>query len=177
VFAVPPTDELQVHGLVIRPRERTVLAQGGPVELTSREFEILLRLSEHPGWVLSPGQLSDGFDEGDFSPESVSVHLSRLRHKLESVGATDVVQTVRGFGYRVRPADDADQVYETEGDGRSLRDASWDLEEAVLQSEHAGTTAQRAAVVEVLKRARCEIYRVLAEPSASLPDDSREPGP
>ena len=137
---------------------------GVPVELTSREFEILARLAEHPGWVFSADQLAEDSDAREYSSESVSVHMSRLRHKLSATGAPDAVETVRGFGYRLRAGDADDAGVEpASGVDRSLRDALWQLSEAVHEVEHAGGPTQRLAASDSLERARREIYAILAK--------------
>lgn len=171
---MPREEDIQVSGVTIRPHERVALAHGHPVELTPREFEILLRLAERPGWVLSSDQLADGSQDGDFSPESISVHVSRLRRKLLGAGSADLVQTVRGFGYRLQVAEGDGRVESTTEAGRTLKDASWELEEAVLQAQHAGSDAQRAAAAEALERARSEIYALLAGPAEPPSEPDRE---
>jgi DNA-binding winged helix-turn-helix (wHTH) protein len=161
----PPPGDISVCGLVVRPREHVLLVQGREVDLTSREFEIVARLAEHPGWVLSAGQLCDEADETDYSPESVSVHVSRLRHKLSLAGADGVVETVRGSGYRLRrsSSEEEDRLNPLEGARRRLRDTAWQLQEAALGAEHAGRVEQLEAVVDALEDARHAIYRILAE--------------
>jgi len=153
-----------VCGLELRPHECELLVRGAPVELTSREFQILAALAEHPGWVFSAEQLADDAADHDYSPESVSVHVSRLRHKLSAAGAPDALETVRGFGYRLR-AGDADGVAdETVGAvDRSMRDALWRLSEAVHEVEYAGGSDQQLAAIDALERARREIYAILAK--------------
>lgn len=162
-----PSGDISVCGLVVRPREHVLLVQGHEIELTCREFEIITRLAEHPGWVFSATQLCDESDEADYSPESVSVHVSRLRHKLSVAGAEDVVETVRGSGYRLRRTvaeiEGGDGIHALDSSRRRLRDASWQLHEAALEAEHAGSDEQLEAVAETLDEARHSIYRILAE--------------
>lgn len=141
-----------------------MLVGGREVGLTAREFEIVLRMAEHPGWVFSADQLADEPTEGEFSPESVTVHVSRLRRKLAEAGAPDVVQTMRGFGYRLRSEGhqrtDADQ-----GDGhrdRTLRDAWWRLEQAVLEFDEAAKDEQHEFAVAALEDARRTLNSILA---------------
>jgi DNA-binding response OmpR family regulator len=74
--------------------------EGRSVELTSREFALLETLMHHPGQVLSQPQLIDqvwGYDH-DTRSNVVEVYVGYLRRKL----APDVVETVRGAGYRFR---------------------------------------------------------------------------
>ena len=79
---------------------RTVTVGGEPVELTSREFDLLAALLAHPGVVLSRDRLLQMAWEGEFAggTRTVDVHVAQLRAKL---GRPDFVETVRGAGYKV----------------------------------------------------------------------------
>jgi two-component system, OmpR family, response regulator MtrA len=79
---------------------RAHTVSGEPVELTSREFELLAALLAHPGTVLSRDRLLDLVWHGEFpgGTRTVDVHVAQLRAKL---GRPDLVQTVRGAGYRL----------------------------------------------------------------------------
>lgn len=159
-----PSPETVVCGLVIRPEEREVLAGGRELQLTAREFEIVRRLAEHPGWVFSADQLADGDGADSYSAESVSVHVARLRHKLALAGAEDAIETVRGLGYRLRSvAEEGPSGSEQTPGCRALRSAAWQLVEAVLEVDHSGSDTQRVAACEELERARHRIYAILSE--------------
>lgn len=162
---MPSSGEMIGCGLVLRPREHVLSVHDREVLLTARESEIVIMLAEHPGWVFSAGQLSGDADGEGFSPESVSVHIARLRHKLEQAGAPDMIETVRGLGYRLRPsAPVADESQSSAPGGcRVLRDAAWQLEEAVFDLEHIGSSAQQGEAADVLDRARRDMYAILAE--------------
>jgi DNA-binding response OmpR family regulator len=77
---------------------RHVRLDGKDVDLTSREFALLETLMRHPGQVLSQPQLLDQVWGYDHEPSSnvVEVYVGYLRRKLRP----DVVETVRGAGYR-----------------------------------------------------------------------------
>jgi DNA-binding winged helix-turn-helix (wHTH) protein len=154
-----------VGDLEVCPHERAVLVRGEDVPFTSREFDLIARLAEHPGWVFSAGQLSGDSETGDRSPESISVLVSRVRQKLACAGALDVIETVRGSGYRLHAQGAAagDERTESGEDDHELRDATWRLQEAVMEVEHSGTESQQRAAVEVLEQARHAIYGSLAE--------------
>ncbi len=81
---------------------RTVTAGGEPVELTAREFDLLAALLSHPGVVLSRDRLLELVWGGEFAggTRTVDVHVAQLRGKL---GRPDLVQTVRGAGYKAVP--------------------------------------------------------------------------
>ncbi len=81
---------------------RTVSAGGEPVELTSREFDLLAALLAHPGVVLGRDRLLELVWGGEFAAgtRTVDVHIAQLRGKLDRPG---LIETVRGAGYKVTP--------------------------------------------------------------------------
>ncbi|WP_036530313.1 response regulator transcription factor [Nocardia sp. CNY236] len=88
---------LRVDAIEVRCATRLVLADGAPVELTPREFDLLEFLLRHPGAVFTREDLLAkvwGWDFGDLS--TVTVHVKRLRAKL---GAHHRIDTVWGRGY------------------------------------------------------------------------------
>jgi len=160
---VTTRDKIVVDDLEIRPLERVVLVKGHEVPLTSAEFDIVMLLAEHPGWVYSADQLSGDEVEGVVSPESVSVLVSRLRHRLAEAGLPDVVETVRGFGYRFRASLPSDEHPMTDKPTCDLRDAAWRLQETLIEVEHAGSADQKTAVAEMVDATRRAIRDKLAE--------------
>jgi DNA-binding response OmpR family regulator len=94
-------DELEIDAST-----REVTKRGTPVTLTAREFDMLWFLASHPRKVFSRDQLMDrvwsyspAFDTG-----TVTVHVSRLREKLEDDPSQPrYLQTVWGVGYRFCP--------------------------------------------------------------------------
>lgn len=85
----------------IDPAAKTVTREEAEVALTPREFAILTALARRKGHTLSVEQLRDalyGFAE-DIDSNAIEVHVHNLRRKL---GRT-VIETVRGFGYRIGP--------------------------------------------------------------------------
>lgn len=163
---MPTSGDIRVGELEVRPQERVVLVDGHDVPLTSREFEIVMMMAEHPGWVFSADQLAGDPEEGDHSPESVSVLVSRVRQKLAAVGAHDVVDTVRGFGYRLSTAgssvsrDESDPAHAARTE---LREALWQIQETVIEVEHSGSYEQQRSTAELLEQLRRAIYASLAE--------------
>jgi DNA-binding response OmpR family regulator len=87
----------------IEPWARSVYKGQTSLELTRREFDLLLFLAEHPRHVFTRAQLLTHV-WGDFyaGGRTVDVHVRRLRAKI----GADLVTTVRGIGYRL--ADRAD---------------------------------------------------------------------
>lgn len=156
-------ESIEIGEVEVCPHEHSVLVRGHDVALTSREFAIVMTLAEHPGWVFSADQLAGDPDLGDYSPESVSVLVSRARHKLASAGAPELIETVRGLGYRLRPLEPTEESALAQQTRRELRDSSWRLQEAVMEAEHAGDSDQQRAVSEVLEEARRQVHARLAE--------------
>jgi DNA-binding winged helix-turn-helix (wHTH) protein len=176
---MPASDSISVYGLELFPHERLAFVNGRPVELTAREFDILVRLAAHPRWVYSSEQLSDGEEQtSDSSPDSVRVHIAHLRHKLALAEADGVIGTVRGVGYRLQ-ADgsedgpltepDAAEVDSVRGEedaharSRRLRDSFWLLERAVMELEELATDGQIGSACVALDDARRAISRLLAK--------------
>ena len=96
----PTPEEFMTHGdVVVRPGAREVHVDGKPVELTAKEFDLLVCLLEHPGIVLSREQLLDRVWGLTYlgGTRTVDVHVGSLRRKL---GRPRLVRTVRGAGYK-----------------------------------------------------------------------------
>ena len=91
---------LQVGDLQLDLRTRRISVNGRLVDLPAREFTLAETFFRHPGQVLSREQLLDRVWGYDYSPGSniVDVYVGYLRKKL----GNNVVETVRGMGYRLR---------------------------------------------------------------------------
>ena len=97
---------LELSDMTIDPRSRQVFVCGQEVQLTQREFDVLLFLARHPGQVFSRNQLMDAVWQYSFYTDTstVTVHIRRLRTKLERDPAVPRhIQTVWGVGYRFQP--------------------------------------------------------------------------
>jgi len=94
---------LDFGGLVIDPAKRKVLVRGRAVQLTVKEFDLLLTMASHPGRTFSRGQLLDLVwgDHVDVYEHTVNSHINRLRSKIEKdPNDPHWIQTVWGVGYR-----------------------------------------------------------------------------
>jgi len=93
-------DDVTVLGpLTVARGAREVRVDGGDVELTQREFDLLEYLVRHAGQVVTRDQLLESV-WGFISPgqtRTVEVHVAQLRKKL---GRPDLIRTVRGLGYK-----------------------------------------------------------------------------
>ncbi len=102
--AATPDATLVVGELELDPRARSVRLAGEPVDLSRKEFDLLLALASHAGQVMSKRQLlsevwQQAFGGGE---RTVDVHLSWLRRKLgESAAEPRYLHTVRGVGVRL----------------------------------------------------------------------------
>ena len=97
------TRKLEFPGLEVDLFRRRVLAGGNPVELTAKEFEVLVLLASSPGRVYNREQIMRHLWNGDFfgEPRAADVHVQHIRSKIEPDPKNPrYVQTVRGMGYR-----------------------------------------------------------------------------
>jgi two-component system response regulator MprA len=80
---------------------REVHRSGSLIELTTREYDLLLLLMHHPRQVLTRDQILEqvwGYN-AELETNVLEVHMGHLRQKLEASGGLRVIQTIRGVGY------------------------------------------------------------------------------
>ena len=81
---------------------RTLKYKGVEVPMTPLEFDLLAALVRRPGQAMSRQELLETvWGYSDVSDSLVNVHVQRLRAKFTDIGAEQVIQTVRGVGYKV----------------------------------------------------------------------------
>jgi DNA-binding response OmpR family regulator len=94
---------LIVGAMAIDPDKRTVSIDDEPVELTAREFDLLMQFARNPGRVYSRQQLLDlvwGYGHDGYE-HTVNSHINRLRAKIEQdPSKPEYVLTVWGVGYK-----------------------------------------------------------------------------
>jgi DNA-binding response OmpR family regulator len=94
---------IQAGGLVIDSDKRTVKLKGKSIELTAKEFDLLLHFVKHPGKVFTRSHLLDsvwGYGHDGYE-HTVNSHINRLRNKIEENPAQPCyVLTVWGVGYK-----------------------------------------------------------------------------
>jgi two-component system, OmpR family, response regulator QseB len=91
---------LKSGGLELDPARRSVTLDDRPVNVSRREFAVLLALAERPGVVKSKTELEDrlyGWQE-EVESNAIEVHIHNLRAKI----GRDAIETVRGLGYRLK---------------------------------------------------------------------------
>ena len=89
------------HGpLALDPERHRCFVAGAEVQLTAKEFDLLERLMTRPGRVMTRDFLLEHVWGADISvtARTIDTHLKRLREKLGPAG--DLIETVRGVGYR-----------------------------------------------------------------------------
>jgi DNA-binding response OmpR family regulator len=94
---------IAIGGLRLDAAARSVALDGQPINLTAREFDLLLFLMQNPGQVFTREQLLDNVWGYTFASDlsTVTVHIRRLREKIERDPANPVfLQTVWGVGYK-----------------------------------------------------------------------------
>jgi DNA-binding response OmpR family regulator len=96
----PASPVVQVADVSVDLRARTVRVADRPVELTTKEFEVLAVLARRPGAAVSRQQIMDEVwgDAYLAVSRSLDVHMTSLRAKLDR---PELVSTIRGFGYRL----------------------------------------------------------------------------
>ncbi len=103
-FSQPADTELTVGNLVMELLTRKVTLDGTEIMLQPKEFQLLKYLMEHPNQVISRTLLFEAVWDYHFDPRTnvIDVHIAKLRRKFEELGFGELIETVRGAGYRLR---------------------------------------------------------------------------
>jgi two-component system phosphate regulon response regulator PhoB len=98
------SDVVEIAGLSIDPGSRRVACCGRDIEIGAIEFRMLHFFMTHPERVYSRAQLLDEVwgDQVYVEERTVDVHIRRLRLLLKPAAHEDLLETVRGVGYRFR---------------------------------------------------------------------------
>jgi DNA-binding response OmpR family regulator len=101
--APDPQSYLQAGNLKLILRDRLILVNGEELTLTTKEYDLLLLLIQHPRRTFNRQELLDrvwGYDY-DGSERAVDDLIKRLRKKLKKKGSATNIQTIWGYGYRL----------------------------------------------------------------------------
>jgi two-component system phosphate regulon response regulator PhoB len=103
-------DVIASHGIIVDRVRHRVTAGGQPVSLTRSEFRLLDTLIRQPGRVFQRSELIDAALGEDtlVMERTIDVHIRALRKKLGD--QADVIETVRGVGYRFRDSAAVDEA-------------------------------------------------------------------
>lgn len=95
---------VRIGNVELNKEAHTVARDGKPLELTATEYKLLTTLADRRGRVQSRAQLLELVWESapDIQTRTVDMHVQRLRAKLGDAG--ELIETVRGFGYRLKRA-------------------------------------------------------------------------
>jgi two-component system copper resistance phosphate regulon response regulator CusR len=102
--AAPATDKIVVADMEIDMENKTVSRNGKNINLTAKEFALLVLLSKNKGKVISKTDILEkvwdlSFDTGT---NTIEVYISFLRNKIDKPYETKLIHTKPGFGYYVR---------------------------------------------------------------------------
>lgn len=104
-----PDEPICIGTLTVEPEKRKVTRDGETIDLTSKEFDLLLLFVKNPGRAYSRQELLDevwGYQYSGYS-HTVNTHINRLRNKIEpDPSEPTYVKTVWGVGYRFAETDE-----------------------------------------------------------------------
>lgn len=105
-FTSTPTNGIRIGDLAIDTTTRTATRGGEPLDLTTREFELLLYLAENRGRTVSREMLARDVwrETSRYTPidNVIDVQVARLRRKMDDPFGIKLLQTVRGLGFSLR---------------------------------------------------------------------------
>jgi len=98
----PEYEVISSQGVTIDRRRHRVTLEGTPLQLTRSEFRLLETLTRQPGRVFDRSELIDAAlgEDTVVMERTIDVHVRALRRKMGD--AADLIETVRGVGYRFR---------------------------------------------------------------------------
>ncbi len=97
-------EELQLDELVLRPKSREAFLNGQAIELTQREYDLLLFLLSHKDRVCSRKEIIEKVWDIHFDYDTgiIDVYINAIRKKLGAHSPHNYIKTVRGIGYQAR---------------------------------------------------------------------------
>lgn len=97
------TENLKAGPLVVDVLRHEISALGQKIEFTATEFAILEHLVRHAGQVFSRQQIINAIKGSDYpvTERAIDVQILSIRHKLSDAGCPELIETIRGVGYRM----------------------------------------------------------------------------
>jgi two-component system, OmpR family, response regulator AdeR len=96
------TQPLRLSNLELDPLAVRVRVAGNPLDVTMTEYRILEHFMRHPNRAFTRTELLEiALPDSDALERVIDTHLGNLRKKLELAGMPDIIQTVRGMGFRL----------------------------------------------------------------------------
>ena len=98
------TAQLQLDELILNKNTREVIRNGNQIDLTAKEFDLLLYLLENKNHVMEREQIIKRVWGYDFLGDTniVDVYIRYLRKKMDYDYPTKLIQTIRGVGYSIK---------------------------------------------------------------------------
>lgn len=95
------SEVIQIGHIAVDANSRRVLKNGIEIKLLPQEFNLLLFFMRNPNKVFSSEEILDKVwsNEKDTAPDTVRVHINKLRKKIEDEGKPSLLRTVHGSGY------------------------------------------------------------------------------
>lgn len=95
--------KITYRGLTLKPLRGEIHYKGESIVLTHHEYRLLYFLMRHPNQILTREQIVEELypnQEKIVTERTVDVHIGKLREKLKYDGESEMIETVRGMGYR-----------------------------------------------------------------------------
>ena len=95
--------KITYRGLTLKPLRGEIHYKGESIVLTHHEFRLLYFLMRHPNQILTREQIVEELypnQEKIVTERTVDVHIGKLREKLNYDGDSEIIETIRGMGYR-----------------------------------------------------------------------------
>lgn len=109
ILPAPTSDTLRIADLSLNTRTRTATRGERPLDLSPREYDLLLYLAENTGRTVSREMLARNVwkETSRFTPldNVIDVQIARLRKKLDDPFSVKLLHTVRGLGFSLRERD------------------------------------------------------------------------
>ena len=105
-----PKDEISCHDITVLPLSHKVYKNGKPLVLTASEFGLLHYMVQFPGQVFSRQKIISMLKGDDYpvTERAIDVLVLSLRRKLDAAGGiADLIETLRGVGYRLKDIEDS----------------------------------------------------------------------
>ncbi|WP_028530887.1 response regulator transcription factor [Paenibacillus sp. HW567] len=99
---------IQIENLIINKNTRDVVREGRKIELTPKEFDLLVYLTENKNHVLNRGQIINHVWGFDFVGDTniVDVYILYVRKKIDSGFKNKLIKTIRGVGYCIKEGEE-----------------------------------------------------------------------
>ena len=97
------SNKITIGDIDVWPQKRKVYRNNSEIKLTLREYELLEFLATHPNEVINREQIIDKIWDRNYNGFSnvIDVHMKNLRKKLDLSENYQIIETIRGVGYRI----------------------------------------------------------------------------